>query len=96
MTSTGTTIAKYAMRGTSNSIPTNVFTFKADVASSEGANNVELVRLYNGACPYQTPAQQEDERVRQGIDGFPMVMFWDNGVETTFVGKQNLLTLNFL
>ena len=28
-------------------IPTDTFTFKADYASSEGANNVELVKLYN-------------------------------------------------
>lgn len=77
----------YAMR--SDSIPTNTFTFKADVASSEGANNVELVRLYEQACPYRTPAQQRDSRVRQGIDGFPMVIFWDNGSKTVFLGKYN-------
>ena len=70
-------------------IPTNVFCFKADVASSEGANNVELVRLYEMTCPYKTPAQEEDNRVRQGIDGFPMVIFWDNGTNVTFIGKYN-------
>ena len=87
MTSTGQTVAKYAMR--SNSIPTNTFTFKADVASSEGANNVELVRLYNDTCPYQTPPQEANANVRQGIDGFPMVMFWDDGTTVSFVGKYN-------
>jgi hypothetical protein len=70
-------------------IPTNVFCFKADVASSEGANNVELVRLYEAACPYKTPAQEEDSRIRQGIDGFPMVIFWNNGTSVTFIGKYN-------
>lgn len=70
-------------------IPTNCFCFKADVASSEGANNVELVRLYCDACPYETPAQEEDERIRQGIDGFPMVVFNTVGGVTTFVGKYN-------
>lgn len=72
-----------------NSIPTNTFTFKADVASSEGANNVELVRLYNDICPYKTPPQRENEYVRQGIDGFPIVIFHNNGVSTTFLGKYN-------
>ena len=74
-----------------NSIPVATFCYKADVASSEGANNVELVILYNDACPYKTPAQQEDERVRQGIDGFPIVIFWHDTVkdETTFMGKYN-------
>ena len=74
-----------------NSIPVATFCYKADVASSEGANNVELVILYNDACPYKTPAQQEDERVRQGIDGFPIVIFWHDPTkdETTFMGKYN-------
>ena len=85
----GTTESKYKIRD--DSIPVNTFCFKADVASSEGANNVELVRLYNMACPYQTPAQKEDARVRQGIDGFPIVVFWHNTDtrETTFIGKYN-------
>ncbi|MBQ9032524.1 MAG: hypothetical protein IJ106_13900 [Parasporobacterium sp.] len=74
-----------------NSIAVATFCYKADVASSEGANNVELVILYNDACPYKTPAQQEDSRVRQGIDGFPIVIFWHDTVkdETTFIGKYN-------
>ena len=72
-----------------NSVPTKTFTFKADVASSEGANNVELVKLYNDICPYKTPPQLLDARVRQGIDGYPMVIFHDNGESVTFVGKYN-------
>jgi len=27
--------------------------------------------------------------VRQGIDGFPCVIFWNNGNSTTFIGKYN-------
>ena len=77
----------YAMND--DAIPTSTFTFKADVASSEGANNVELVRLYNDACPYKTSYQEENPKVRQGIDGFPMVMFYNSGDNTTFVGKYN-------
>ena len=72
-----------------DSIPTNTFTFKADVASSEGANNVELVRLYNTICPYKTPPQLENPAVRQGIDGFPIVIFHNDGNETKFIGKYN-------
>ena len=88
MTSTGQTVAKFAMRG-SDSMPTKTFCMKADVASSEGANNVELVRLYDSACPYKTPPQDEDDRIRQGIDGFPIVIFWDNGTSVSFIGKYN-------
>ena len=72
-----------------DSIPTKTFTFKADVASSEGANNVELVRLYNNICPYKTPPQLENPAVRQGIDGFPIVIFHNDGRETKFIGKYN-------
>lgn len=66
----------YALR--TGAIPFNRFVLKADVASSEGANNVELVRLYNDACPYKTPEMKEDSRVRWGIDGFPIVVFWND------------------
>lgn len=70
-------------------VPTSVFTYKADVASSEGANNVELVKLYCDICPFKTPPQLLDSRVRQGIDGYPMVIFQNNGAETVFIGKYN-------
>ena len=85
----GTVVTAYQMR--EDSIATKVFCMKADVASSEGANNVELVRLYNDACPYKTPAQKKDAQVRQGIDGFPIVIFWRNTETdaTSFLGKYN-------
>ena len=83
----GNTASKYEF--ITGDIPINVFCFKADVASSEGANNVELARLYNSACPYKTPGQVSDSRVKQGIDGFPMVLFWDDGENVTFMGKYN-------
>ena len=86
----GSTTDKYALRA--NEIPVDTFTFKADVASSEGANNVELVRLYDELAReigVLTPPQNSDERVRQGIDGFPIVVFWNNGTDTVFVGKYN-------
>lgn len=87
MTQSGENASKYAMNA--DAVLTKTFTFKADVASSEGANNVELVRLYEAACPYKTPPQEEDPKVRQGIDGFPIVIFWDNGTTVSFLGKYN-------
>ena len=85
----GATAENFKLRDTS--IPVATFCYKADVASSEGANNVELVRLYDMACPYKTPAQLLDSRVRQGIDGFPIVVFWHDTIkdETIFMGKYN-------
>ena len=83
----GGTVSGFKLR--EDSIPVSTFCFKADVASSEGANNVELVRLYDMACPYKTPAQRSDSRVRQGIDGYPIVIFWYDGENTIFLGKYN-------
>ena len=83
------TVSTYKM--TDTSVPTKEFCMKADVASSEGANNVELARLYNEACVYRTPAQVADNNVRQGIDGHPIVIFWRNTTDNSvmFLGKYN-------
>lgn len=85
----GGSSSTYAMNN--NAIPTNTFTYKKDFASSEGANNVELARAYNDICPYKTPGQVANSKVRQGIDGFPIVIFWHDTVLDTvsFVGKYN-------
>ena len=83
----GNVVDTYKLRDTS--MPTNEFTFKADVASSEGANNVELVRLYDDTCPVKTPPQEADSRVRQGIEGYPILMFYGNDSNLTFLGKYN-------
>lgn len=83
----GSTSGTYQMND--DAVPTDVFTMKADVASSEGAFNVVLSMLYNEICPYKTPAQEADEKVRQTIEGFPCVIFWDNGNEIKFLGKYN-------
>lgn len=73
----------------SNVVPTNTYTFKADVASSEGANNVVLAQIYNDLCPVKTPPQEENSKVRQTIDGHPIVIFWDSGSGPQFIGKYN-------
>ena len=85
--SDGSTTTVYQMND--DAVPVSTFTMKADVASSEGAFNVVLAMIYNDLCPFKTPAQEADSRVRQTIEGFPMVMFWDNGTETKFIGKYN-------
>ena len=83
----GSRVSVYQMN--SDAVPVSTFTMKADVASSEGAFNVVLAMLYHELCNYKTPAQEADPKVRQTIEGFPMVMFWDNGTETKFLGKYN-------
>ena len=76
---------------TSTVIPFNRFVLKADVASSEGANNVELVKLFCEADPYKRPEEIADAKVRKGIYGFPIVVFWYNPTTntTSFLGKYN-------
>ena len=80
---------KYALR--SSSIPNDRFVLKADVASSESTNNTGLTMFYNDTCPYKTPEMLENPRVRWGIEGIPIVVFWYNPStqETTFLGKYN-------
>lgn len=79
----------YALKPTV--VPFNRFVLKADVASSEGANNVELVRLYCDTSPFKTREMDENPKVRQGIDGFPIVLFWNDTANsnTQFMGKYN-------
>lgn len=72
-----------------DSIPTSEFCFKADVASSEGVNNVVGVDIYDRTNPYKTPAQETDSRIRQGIEGHPIAVFEDDGTEIVFIGKYN-------
>lgn len=83
----GTAAEKYQMNA--NAVPTDTFTMKADVASSEGAFNVVLSMLYHELCPYKTPAQEADPKIRQTIEGFPCVIFWDYGNGPEFIGKYN-------
>ena len=89
VTTGGSTINKYALRP--GSIPFNRFVLKADVASSESANNTMLAMFYNDSCPYKIPEMLENTKVRWGIEGVPIVMFWtnsDTGI-TKFMGKYN-------
>ena len=81
-----------------NSVPTNAFCLKADVASSEGANNVVLMKIWDDMTRWLsdnydtlTPAQEEDSRVRQTIDGKPIVVYWKNTATGAikFWGKYN-------
>lgn len=81
----------YALRNDTVNVPFNRFVLKADVASSEGANNVELVRMFCDVSPFKKREALVDPRIRQGIDGFPIVVFWHDTVSgnTTFLGKYN-------
>lgn len=88
MTQSGEHTSKFKLK--SDSIPVSTFCLKADFASSENANNVELVSFYEQSCPYTTPPQEDDDRVRQGIEGIPIIVFWqDLQGNVSFIGKYN-------
>lgn len=87
----GETLKKFPI--TIGGIGDNYFTYKVDYASSEGANNVELTRLYNDLSKelsILTPPQRQNSQVRVGIDGFPIVAFHETADGTrTFCTKAN-------
>lgn len=81
-----------------NSIPTSTFCLKADVASSEGANNTVLMKVWDDitrwlADDYETltPSQINNENIRQTIDSKPIVVYWKNPADGSlkFWGKYN-------
>ena len=75
-TEDGVALTGYAM--TDNSIPVNYFNIKANVASSENANNVCLADDYNTYNPYVCAPKQADPRVRDTVEGHPCVIFFTN------------------
>ena len=88
LTNSGIT-EKYAL--SDGAIPFNRFVLKADVASSESANNTQLTMFYNDTCPYKVPEMEENDKVRWGIEGYPSLVFWNNinTGEIQFMGKYN-------
>ena len=85
----GGNVAAYSLK--QGSMPFNRFVLKADVASSESANNTVLSSFYTDSCPYKTPSMRQNSQVRYGIEGVPIVVFWYNPDDqtTTFLGKYN-------
>ena len=75
------------------SVPTFTFCVKADVASSDSLNNTKLVEWYDRIVRsiVLTPPQGDDARIRQGVEGYPMVIwYYDNlNKKYYFLGKFN-------
>ena len=90
-TQSGEKAEGFKFRG-DDSLITKVFCLKADYASSENANNVNLVDYYNQTCPYRNAAQKVNSLVRWGVHGEPIVLFWRNTLtnEIYFQGKYNM------
>ena len=86
----GTLVVGFSIR--EGSIVVDTVTLKADVASSESANNIVLAKLFDDlsrSLGILTPPQRNNAKIRQGMDGFPCVVFWDYGDGPEFIGKYN-------
>lgn len=78
---------------TEDTFPCHTLCLKADYASSEHANNTCLVDYYCKTNPWKMPPEQVDERVRQGIVGEPIVLFWEN-TETNEIRYEGMYNCN--
>lgn len=84
----GNAISSYAF--TENSIAVDYFNIKADVASSESANNVCLADDYNTYNPYTCDAKKTSG-VRDTIEGHPCALFFTNTADSTIqVGARTV------
>ena len=86
-------VTKNGYKLSENSYPEFTFCIKADVASSESVNNTGLTMIYDEVARkfMATPPQYDDNRIRQGVEGYPMVVWYRdsiNGTET-LLGKYN-------
>lgn len=87
--SDGNAMTGYSM--TENSIPVAYFNLKANVASSENANNVVLADDYNTFNPCKAPGYSSDTRIRDTVEGHPCAIFFTNSSsETITVGARSV------
>ena len=87
--SNGDAMTEYAM--TEKSLPVAYFNFKANVASSENANNVCNADDYNNFNPTKVAARAADSRVRDTVEGHPAVVFFTNAADAAItVGSRTV------
>lgn len=85
----GEKLTEYAM--TDSSIPVSCFSLKANVASSEGCNNVCLADAYNRWNPYVCDPRRRDPRVRDTVEGHPCAVFFTSTADSAIeVGTRTL------
>jgi len=71
-----------------SSIGVNYFNIKANVASSENANNVCAVDWYNTYQPFKIEARKENSSVRDTIEAKPCAVFFKNtSANTIWIGS---------
>lgn len=91
-TNSWTPATKYKLRDTS--IEENTFTIKTDFAESSGTHNTGMAKYIENslrASSILTPVQTTENYIRTTVDGFPIVVFHKDTIdsEPTFLGKYN-------
>lgn len=66
---------KVSISLTRDSVPTNYFNIKVNIASSENANNALLAKRYDRFLPYETPAHKRDPRIKTTMEFFNCAIF---------------------
>ena len=75
----GTVIPEgYAMYGAENSIPTNLLTYKKNIASQDHIVNACVSEWYNRYQPYIRTERENDPRVRDCMESVMCVVFFHN------------------
>ena len=74
-----------------NQIATKTFCLKADYAESTGTHNTQNANLIHTLYTEKIPAQEDDNRCRTTIYGYPIVIFHQTDENSTpeFIGKYN-------
>lgn len=72
-------------------MPAKTFCMKVDYAEGTGTHNTQNANLVDTLYSEQVPAQEDDERVRTAVYGFPCVIFSQTDLtsEPVFYGKAN-------
>ncbi|MBQ7670550.1 MAG: hypothetical protein IJS45_07510 [Clostridia bacterium] len=82
----------YAM--TANSVPVKYFNLKANVASSENANNVCAADLFNLFNPLVSKARSVNAKCRDTVEGHPCAVFIKNtGTDPLLLGVSGARTV---
>ena len=74
----GTTAGGWAMHGTANSVPVNLFNFKKNIASQDHIVNRVCAEWYNRYQPAIRQAREDDPRVRDCLESTMCAVFFHN------------------
>ena len=74
----GSTAAGWAMHGTANSVPVNLFNYKKNIASQDHIVNRVCAEWYNRFQPSIRQAREDDPRVRDCLESAMCAVFFHN------------------